>query len=156
MSSNQSIKIDWLREQGHIVHNPLLDYKSDGKTIFTDLEHICELNRIDLIIGSSMGGHLAFHLGNKYNIATLLFNPSLAKNKTAKPDVRVFENESVLHTIVLGENDNIVISENTISFLKDKNVNFVHTFESNEHRTPIEILKKHFDLLIQKENTLKK
>jgi len=103
-----------------------------------------------------MGGYLGYHLGSKYNIPTLLFNPSLAPNKIIKPDVRVFENESVLHTLVLGENDDVVASENTISFLKYRNANFVYTFESNGHRTPIGILKKHFNLLLQKENTFNK
>lgn len=150
MSSNQSSKVDWLRELGHNVYNPKLNYKEGGKTIFNDLEQISNKQHINLVVGSSMGGHLAFHLSNKYNIPTLLFNPSLAPNEIDKPDVREVENDIVLHTVVIGKNDNVVIPQKTLSFLKDKKVNFVHYFEDNGHRTPLDIFKKHFSLFANK------
>jgi hypothetical protein len=153
MSNNQSPKIDWLKELGHTVHNPDLKYQEDSETIFFDLEQLCDLNRIDLIIGSSMGGHLGFHLGNKYGIQTLLFNPSLADNEIAKPDVTCVENNVVLHTVVLGANDDVVIPSDTMKYLKDSRSNFVHIVEENGHRTPIEIFQKHFKLMEQKTNS---
>lgn len=152
MSSNQSSKVDWLRELGYNVYNPKLNYKEGGKTIFYDLERLSEQHPIDLIIGSSMGGHLGFHLGNKHDIPTLLFNPSLAPNEVDKPDVIEVENDSVLHTVVMGKNDDVVIPEKTLGFLKDKKVNFVHYFEDNGHRTPIDILKKYFLNLVTERN----
>jgi len=60
-----------------------------------------------------MSGYLGFYLSNKYNIPSLLFNPSLEKNSITKPDVTDIENNCTLHTIVLGQNDNVVIPSDT-------------------------------------------
>ena len=154
MSSNQSPKVDWLRELRHNVYKPKLNYKEDGKTIFNDLEQLCEKQHIDLIIGSSMGAYLGFHLSNRFNIATLLFNPSLAPNEVSKPDAKVVKNDSVLHTIVIGRNDDVVIPKNTIKFLEHRKANFVYTFENNGHRTPLDIFQKHFSLLAETKITI--
>jgi len=154
LSSNNSSKTEWLKQANHTVFNPLLNYKEDSKTIFSDLEKLCDQYRIDLIIGSSMGGWLAYNLSNKYNIPSLLFNPSLKMNNVAKPDVKVVENDRVLHTVVLGKNDNVVIPLHTINFLENRKSNFRYTFEQNGHRTPFEVFRKHLKLLLLKENTL--
>lgn len=147
MSNNQSPKVDWLRELGHNVYSPKLNYKEDGKTTFNDLEQLSEKQHIDLIIGSSMGGYLAFHLGNKYDIPTLLFNPSLAPNEVTKPVVSEIKNNSILHTIVMGRNDDIVIPKDTIAFLENRKMNFKQHFEENGHRTPLVIFQKYFNLI---------
>jgi len=150
MSSNKSQKTEWLKKN-HMVFNPVLNYKENSGTIFKDLELLCEQNKIDLIIGSSMGAHLGFNLSNQFNIPSLLFNPSLEKNSIEKPKVVEVENLTIRHTIVLGENDDVVIPSETLNFLENKKVNFVHTFESNGHRTPLDVFKKHF--LIFQEQT---
>jgi len=144
MSSNQSPKVDWLKNK-NTVFNPYLNYKEDTETLFSDLKTICEENKIDLIIGSSMGGYLGFHLSNKYNIPNLLFNPSLEKNKMVKPKVEEIKNSHVLHTLVLGRNDDVVIPSHTIGFMENGDFNYRVTLEENGHRTPIELLKKHFE-----------
>ncbi|PCH74779.1 MAG: hypothetical protein COB98_09840 [Flavobacteriaceae bacterium] len=147
LSSNKSSKTDWLMQEGHTLFNPRLNYKEEAKTVFSDLAALCEQHQIDLIIGSSMGGHLAFHLSNKYKIPSLLFNPSLEKNSMSKPAVIQVENKSILHTIVVGEKDTVVIPSDTLKYLEDRKSNVVHTFEANGHRTPLEVFKKHFKLL---------
>lgn len=147
MSSNKSQKTEWLKENNTVL-NPVLSYNENSETIFKDLELLFEQNKIDLIIGSSMGGHLGFHLSNQFNIPSLLFNPSLEKNSIEKPKVNEIENRNVLHTVILGESDDVVIPSDTIKYLKNKKSNFKHTFESNGHRTPLSIFKKHFSELI--------
>jgi len=146
MSSNQSDKIDWLKENHKVIH-PLLQYSTRSKSLYTDLKKFCEGNAIGLIIGSSMGGFLGFHLSNALNIPSLLFNPALATKSEFKPEVTAVNNTNVLHTIVLGHDDDVVIPADTLQFLKDKNTNFTHTFEQTAHRTPFAIFKKHFNLL---------
>ena len=150
MSSNKSQKTEWLKEN-HTVFNPVLNYNENSETIFKDLELLFEEHKVDVIVGSSMGGWLAYHLANKFNIPSLLFNPSLEKNSIEKPKVVEVENLTIRHTIVLGENDDVVIPSETLNFLENKKVNFVHTFESNAHRTPLDVFKKHF--LIFQEQT---
>lgn len=143
MSTNKSQKTEWLKET-HSVFNPALNYKEDSKTIFNDLELLCKQHEIDLVIGSSMGGYLAYHLSQKFNIPSLLFNPALEKNSIEKPPVDVVENLTIKHTIVLGEKDEVVIPSETLKYLESRNINFTHTFEANGHRTPFEVFKKHF------------
>lgn len=153
MSSNQSDKIEWLKEN-HDVINPLLKYSALSKSLFTDLKVLCEQNAVDLIIGSSMGGFLGFHLGNTLNIPSLLFNPALVTKSEFKPEVSAVNNTSVLHTIILGRYDDVVIPSETLEFLKDNIANFTHSFEQTGHRTPFAIFKKHVTLLQLSKNLL--
>ena len=146
LSNNQSPKVDWLRES-HNVFNPKLDYKNNGEILFSELEQLIKENGIELIIGSSMGGFLGFHLANKLNIPTLLFNPALNKKSELKPKVDSIQNLDIKHTLVLGEMDDIVIPESTLEFLNKNKFNYIHTFENNGHRTPFDVFKKHADLL---------
>ncbi|MFD1064325.1 YqiA/YcfP family alpha/beta fold hydrolase [Winogradskyella litorisediminis] len=147
MSSNISSKTDWLQEN-YKVFNPFLNYKGSSETIFNSLELLCEQNKFHLIIGSSMGAYLAYHISNKFNIPSLLFNPSLEKNSITKPKINEVENLKIKHTIILGKNDNVVIPVDTLNFLKDRKVNFTYTFEPNGHRTPLEVFQKHFSKIV--------
>lgn len=153
MSSNQSNKIDWLKEN-HDVINPLIKYSAGSKSLFSDLKVLCEQNAVDLIIGSSMGGFLGFHLSNTLNIPSLLFNPALVTKSEFKPQVTAVNNTSVLHTIIFGRNDDVVIPGETLQFLKDNYFNFTHSYEQTGHRTPFPIFKKHVALLQLSENPL--
>ena len=147
MSSNKSSKIDWLRLK-HTVYSPYLNYNTESQSIFSGLKTLIKTNQIDLIIGSSMGGHLGFHLANMFDIPSLLFNPSLAPNQVEKPAVEITSNPDILHTVVLGINDDVVIPLDTIAFLNTSKSNYTITKESNGHRTPIDIFKKNFKALI--------
>ena len=147
MSSHTSSKIDWLRLE-HTVHSPHLKYKEESQLIFSNMDQLCNTHEIDLIIGSSMGGYLGFHLANKFHIPSLLFNPSIAPNDIVKPEVEVVSNLNILHTVVLGVKDDVVIPSDTIAFLKNSNSNCFIKKESNGHRTPFDIFKKNFEALI--------
>jgi uncharacterized protein len=148
MSSPQTPKVDWLRELGHTVVSPLLDYKNQSASIFTDLQTACKQHTFDLIIGSSMGGYLGYHLGNYYDIPTLLFNPSLAENEIQKPEKEETENKVLLHTIILGKQDAVVIPEATLKYLETHQVNFEVYWENYGHRTPIESFKKYAEKIM--------
>lgn len=149
LSKNISDKTEWLSETNNL-YNLQLDYKTNSENIYQELKQFINNNPIDLIIGSSMGGYLAFHLGNDLNIPTLLFNPSLTKNKIEKPVVTEVKNISVLHTLVLGKGDEIVNPLETIDYCLDGKYNFKYTFENIGHRTPIDVLKKHFTFINEK------
>jgi predicted esterase YcpF (UPF0227 family) len=143
LSSNQSPKVDWLKKQ-HTVINPKLDYKNNGNTIFSELESIIIDNEVNFIVGSSMGGYLGYHLGNKLNVPTLLFNPSLAPNKIEKPKVCYVKNETVLHTVILGEYDEVVSYQNTLNYLMKVNANLDYRLMKIGHRTPFEVFVESF------------
>lgn len=93
LSSNQTICVDYLRERGHTVINPLLDYENDGNIIFSELSELLSKKHFHYIIGSSMGGFLALHLGNRFGIKTMLLNPALADLKDIeKPKIESIVN----------------------------------------------------------------
>ncbi|WP_298347917.1 YqiA/YcfP family alpha/beta fold hydrolase [uncultured Dokdonia sp.] len=147
MSKPTSVKVEWLKDIGHKVTSPLLDYKKESDKIYQMLQELCIKSDFDLIIGSSMGGFLAWSLSNQYDIPSLLFNPSLAANKIKKPSVISFVNHSILHTVIFGRDDIVVIPSETLEHLKDAKSNFEYTYESNGHRTPFSTFSKHFNAL---------
>jgi len=106
---------------------------------FSELETIIMDNEVDFIIGSSMGGYLGYHLGSKLNIPTLLFNPSLTPNKIEKPKVSCMKNEIVLHTVILGEYDEVVNYQGTLNYLIEVHANFDYVLMKIGHRTPFEV-----------------
>ncbi len=68
-SSNVCDKVDFLREQNEVLAPPL-DYRKSN--IEEELMYMVESFQPDLIIGSSMGGHVGLMLANYY-ILKLLF-----------------------------------------------------------------------------------
>jgi hypothetical protein len=54
------------------------------KDAITYLENIIENNNITSIIASSLGGYYATYLSNKYNLKTVLINPSVNPYRTTK------------------------------------------------------------------------
>lgn len=155
MSSNQSKKIDWLKKEGHNVFHPLLNYKDDGKIIFKDLNKLIKDNQIELIVGSSMGGYLAYHLSNLNNMRSLIFNPSLSisKRNALRPEITHTINDSNHHTVVMGRLDDVVIPRDTISYLEDENANFTDFYEEYGHRTPLITFQKYCNKLLESKNT---
>jgi hypothetical protein len=85
-------------------------YWYEGDYLFPYLEKIVEKEHIDMIIGYSAGGHLGFHLCNKYKIKGLHFNPAIASTSEAPTlqtlpedykDIPVFGDQMM----IIGERD---------------------------------------------------
>jgi pimeloyl-ACP methyl ester carboxylesterase len=73
-SSNVCDKVDFLKEN-NVVLAPSLNYHKSN--IEEELMYMVESFQPDLIIGSSMGGHVGLMLANYYNIEAIVFNPAI-------------------------------------------------------------------------------
>jgi len=137
-SSPKTDKNEFL-EKFDYVYDPPMDYHDNG--LFEKTLAEVKKNKIDLLIGSSMGGWFAYCIGTLTGIPTLLFNPAV-HSRSFDPTVRLGTKRAV-NTIVFGRNDDdIVPKESNIYFLKHGIGTFYQNYENNGHRTPIDIFSK--------------
>jgi uncharacterized protein len=73
-SSNVCEKVDFLRERANVLA-PSIDYNNPN--LENELMYMVFSFEPDLIIGSSMGGHVGLMLANYYNIDAIVFNPAI-------------------------------------------------------------------------------
>ena len=143
-STNQSSKVDFMRALGHDVHAEYMDYKKVLDLYSKTLNSIIDFNP-DLIVGSSMGGYFAFHLGTHYKTNLLLLNPALP-NRTFDPPILPDGNEKSKIWALVGENDDVVRPKENIEILKRAGAKV--TVGKHKHRTPPEIFEPFFKEVI--------
>jgi hypothetical protein len=131
-------KNDILRNHFEFVYDPPMNYRSDINydKIIKEIKN----QKIDLLIGSSMGGWIAYCISTKTGIPTLLFNPAL-KNRSV--DVKLepnHKNKDIENILVLGINDTVVNPSGTIQWLKENEIsNCRFHYENIGHRVPLSI-----------------
>ena len=138
-SSHKSDKNSALAAEFDFVYDPPMDYK-DSHLFERTLKAVKE-NNIDLLIGSSMGGYFAYCISTLTGIPTLLFNPTFV-NRSMEP-VTHSGNIKSNHTVVLGSKDDVIDPVQSRIWMTRKGVGrFDINWESNGHRTPIDIFTK--------------
>jgi len=135
-STNKNDRTDWLEQFGKVV-NPLMEYRNYPKN-FKYLEKLVLQYRPRVIIGSSLGGFFAFHLGNYYNIPTILLNPALLVTNITKPDNRAYAT-AALHTISIGTDDQIIPPFTTFAVLEQLKAKYQAYSFSIGHETPFDV-----------------
>lgn len=111
-------KIEIIEEYSTAVYLNVNYYEE--KNTYIILSNLIEKENVNCIIGSSFGGMLAYWLGKKYNIPSLLFNPGFGKEKI----INSFEKKSLNYPynfIILGENDTIVRPQSVLDFINKMN-----------------------------------
>jgi hypothetical protein len=135
-----SDKTEYLNARFKNVYAPSMDYKDP--TLFDRVLEEVKSRKIDLLIGSSMGGYFAYCISTLTGIPTIQFNPAIAK-RSMEPVASLGEAAS-LHIVVLGKGDDVVIPYDTVDWFKEKGKGFYSfNWETNGHRTPIDIFKKY-------------
>lgn len=134
-------RIEILKNSGYIVISEFFDYEKEwildkGKSLFE--KELNKINKINLIIGISFGGYLAYQLSKATGIDVLLINPALDRNKSKSKiknfDIPEYSLESNIE-IFFGENDIIIPMEYTKDYLSEKNEDFrYHIIEGMAHR----------------------
>ncbi len=99
------------------VISPKIDYLTDD--VNEILADILNQQKIDCIMGSSMGGYVGYHLSRKLHKNCLLFNPamlsrSLDINFEAKQNYAFY---SGLMCVLLGKKDDIIPFKNSYELL---------------------------------------
>lgn len=89
------------------------------------------LKDVDLIIGNSFGGHIAYNLSLISGIDCIIFNPVLGKNELSFDTFNFgdfIKKKSPKLNIIFGKNDKIISPELTLDFLSKSNIKFNHEF----------------------------
>ncbi|WP_028376159.1 YqiA/YcfP family alpha/beta fold hydrolase [Leeuwenhoekiella sp. MAR_2009_132] len=139
-------------EQYATVIAPDLDYKNNPDAV-QQIYEIYKTEAIDYVMGSSMGGFAAYHLGLAFNKPVLLFNPALVKRSVVQniPDFKA--PSSGFGQVVLGGKDTVVDPSDTLSFLGDQLKRgfdyHVHLRAEMSHRTPKDIFEEEVGLFFE-------
>lgn len=116
-------KVKALEEIFGEVIAPHIDWEDDTRRqgLFQDLDNVIINEGVTHVIGSSMGGQMAFYLATKNNIDALCFNPAfgLIYNDLGYELNKDFDSNLM---IVLGINDDVVDPERTNEFLRSNNI----------------------------------
>ena len=132
-------------EQYGSVLAPDLDYHNNPDAV----QQVYEMYKgqpIDYVIGSSMGGFAAFHLGRAFDKPVLLFNPALVK-RSVPQNIPTFKTPtSGFGQVVLGGKDSVVDPADTLRFLGDQlKAGFhyhLHLRAEMGHRTSLEVFEE--------------
>ena len=143
-SPHISDKTEFLNKEFSFVYAPKMDYY-DPNLFEKTLKEIQE-NKIDLIVGSSMGGWFAYCLSTITNIPTLLFNPAF-HSRSFDPVVNTGDHFP-RQTIVLGMKDEVIKEADTVEYLHNNNIGCLVFFENIGHRTPIDIFEKYVNKIV--------
>jgi hypothetical protein len=121
------------------VYAPPMPYQNPG--LFEKVLSEVKKNKIDLLIGSSMGGYFAYCISSLTGIPTLLFNPAM-QGRSMNTKVRM-GNKSANHIVVFGKNDMVINPNDTEAyFKKEGHGSFSFNRENIEHRIPINVFTK--------------
>ena len=139
-------KRDIIERYGTVMA-PDLDYKSNPNMI--EYLYNTYLNqKIDLIIGSSMGGFAGYYLAQLFNIPSMLYNPALPYRVTVEQIIpsQLSMYHPVSMRIVMGAKDTVIKAKDNLAFLaqhiSDKTDYSLIVRKDLEHQIPIEVFEE--------------
>jgi predicted esterase YcpF (UPF0227 family) len=125
-SSNVCDKVDFLRERAEVLA-PSIDYNNPN--LENELMYMFEAFKPDLIIGSSMGGHVGLMLANYYNIDAIVFNPAI-HSRPIEPKLDILEarepNFGLNPLVVLGLEDDVIDPKVTVKLLEESEIDVTY------------------------------
>ncbi len=143
-STNNSSKVDLMRSLGYDVHAEYMDYRNCLDLYKKTLNSIKDFKPF-MIVGSSMGGYFAYHLGTHYKTNLLLLNPALP-NRSFDPPIPPDGIEKSKVWALVGENDDVVDPVANEEILKRAGAKV--QIGDHEHRTPPEVFEPFFKEVI--------
>jgi predicted esterase YcpF (UPF0227 family) len=135
-----------LERYAHVTA-PDLDYKSNPNMI-EYLYNIYHNQKIDVIIGSSMGGFSGYYLSNLLGVSSLLYNPALPYRNEIEQIVpkHLPYNYPVSMRILLGGLDTVIKATDNLFFLSqnisDKTDYTIVMKQDLEHQIPIAVFEE--------------
>ena len=115
-SNNKSSKVSHMNDEGHEVMAPQMNYFDNEHLYQETLEKLLAFEP-ELIVGSSMGGYFAYHLGTHFKTNLLLLNPALP-NRSFDPPILPDGKEKSRIWAMVGKNDTDVPAKENIEILK--------------------------------------
>ena len=144
-SSNKSSKVDLMRSKRFDVVAPSMDYTTNEDLFSQTLEKVLEFQP-HLIVGSSMGGYFASHIGTHYPTTLLLLNPALI-SRSFEPKIVQDGKEKSEVWALLGEQDDLISPIQNFEILQ--NIGATIRIGKHGHRTPIEAFSGVFEEVIK-------
>ena len=137
------------------VEAPSIDYEKNPNSILWIYKQYKDA-RIDMIMGSSMGGFASYHLSKLFAIPALVFNPALAERSVFQNIPDTPETNGSHMSIVLGSKDTVVNPKSTLIFLggiitqaQNYNISIRHDLE---HRIPLDVFEEEITLFFERLN----
>ncbi len=135
------------------VQSPTIDYENNPDSILW-LYDTYKNAKIELIMGSSMGGFAGYHLSKLLHLPALVFNPALASRSVFQNIPDTPETNGSTISIVLGAKDDVVDPKSTLNFLgdalihrQDYNISIRHGLE---HRIPVPVFQEEVTLFFER------
>jgi len=149
-------KIAYMKERGLNTHALHLDYNREPKR-FEILRDYCIKHQIQLLVGSSFGGFLAFWLSEELGIPCLLLNPAVSlRNKRKTKPSGVSRLASPICLTALGAEDDKVDPERTALFMekdtRDGKVILTRTWQGEGHGFTMQAFEEILDWALPKLN----
>jgi hypothetical protein len=144
-SNNKSSKVDLMVTKGFDVLAPSMDYTTNDLLFSQTLEKVLEFQP-HLIVGSSMGGYFASHIGTHYSTTLFLLNPALI-SRSFEPKIVPDGTEKSEIWALLGEQDDLISPIQNFNILQ--NIGATIRMGKHGHRTPIEAFQGVFEELIK-------
>lgn len=138
-------KYEWLESNYHHVYAPSLDYRRDPDRVFDQLIRDTRGMNVSLVVGSSMGGYMAYWLCRQIGAPGLLFNPALA-SRSLDVSVRQDGRYSPTFDVVLGDLDNVVNPDDTRRWLTANRIDCNVHEERIGHKIPMDVFTKYVRL----------
>lgn len=135
------------------VFAPKIDYRKNKNSISQLVSEFRNKN-IDIVIGSSMGGFVGYHLSDALQKPALLFNPALAQRSISQEILEYNNTEPNFKRIVIGAQDEVVDPAETMKFLAETlstRINYeIHFRTDLAHRIPIPIFEEEVKLFFDR------
>lgn len=144
-----------LEEYGTVLA-PEIDYHTNPNC-FEWLENNYKEESIEMIIGTSMGGFMAYYLSLKWQKPCLVFNPALpGRNVHQELPKMINKNRTECLQVVLGGQDDIINPGYNLIFLaqnteKTDNIS-IHIRRGLAHQIPVEVLEEEMKFFALKLN----
>lgn len=112
-------KIEMLENAGFDVYAPQLDYRGEP-ALFTRLRQEIIDQDIRFLIGSSLGGYLAFWLAEDLGLPCLLFNPAMSYSEQMSEYIpEIEQGKCPARFVVIGRWDDVVDPRENIRFFRN-------------------------------------
>lgn len=127
------------------IYAPEIDYESYSNSTLTIIEKFQEID-INVVMGSSMGGFVGYHVSNAFQRPALLFNPALVERSVKQNIPETIPEASIYKQFVLGTHDAIVDPKLTLQFIAETLTNHpeykVHIHKDLSHRIPMAVFEE--------------
>lgn len=140
-----------LQKHGTVV-SPAIDYRTEYNSIELLVEQF-KNDKIGAVIGSSMGGFVAYYISNAYQRPSLLFNPALA-SRSVRQKVPTYKHPLLsFKQLVLGSRDTVIKVKDTLEFLSknlELHTNYhIHIRQDLEHQIPVQVFEEEVKLFFK-------